>query len=103
MTEKGNPAVLDHDGTRNEAASPAIVQEVVGDADWQDDYPDGGLTSDHDLPPEWLVDDEPHAVGKDSERGLGLVRASPRQGTPLTLTRERQRLIVRVVCYYAYP
>lgn len=70
MTEKGNPAVLDHDGARNEAASLAIIQEVVGDADWQDDYPDGGLTSDHDLPPEWLVDDEPPAVGHDAESEL---------------------------------
>lgn len=43
------------------------MQEVVGDADWRDDYPDGGLTSDNDLPPEWLVDDEPSAVGHDAE------------------------------------
>lgn len=43
MTEKGNPAVLDHDGIENEAASTATLSESAEKADGQNDCPSRGL------------------------------------------------------------
>lgn len=46
MTTKGNPAVLDHDGAENEAASTAILAESACISDGQNDCSSRGLTSD---------------------------------------------------------
>lgn len=46
MTTKGNPAVLDHDGIENEAASTSILPESPENADGQNDRFSHALTSD---------------------------------------------------------